>query len=134
MDLLQRCLAWLVRITLHRTTFADRLDRFRGISNARSRLDCGDRARCEVHFARRCDQASTLDDSQLCPHRRYHSAHVPEDMTRIAILERAAVVRRGRRLEYFTIAWNTLKSLVAVVAGAIAASRSWVLESIASSK
>jgi hypothetical protein len=55
-------------------------------------------------------------------------------MTRIAILERAAVVRQGRRLEYFTIAWNTLKSLVAVVAGAIAASRSWVLESIASSK
>ena len=42
------------------------------------------------------------------------------------ILERPAVVRRGRRLEYFTIAWNTLEGLVAVVAGAIAGSISLV--------
>jgi divalent metal cation (Fe/Co/Zn/Cd) transporter len=43
-------------------------------------------------------------------------------MPETAILERAAVVRHGRRLEYFTIAWNALEGLVAVVAGAIAGS------------
>src|SRR5216117_674969 len=47
-------------------------------------------------------------------------------MARTAILERAAVVRHGRRLEYFTIAWNGLEGLVAVVAGAIAGSISLV--------
>src|SRR5947208_1404353 len=47
-------------------------------------------------------------------------------MARTAILERAAVVRHGRRLEYFTIAWNALEGLVAVVAGAIAGSISLV--------
>jgi divalent metal cation (Fe/Co/Zn/Cd) transporter len=43
-------------------------------------------------------------------------------MAEIALLERTAVVRHGRRLEYFTIAWNGLEGLVAVVAGAIAGS------------
>jgi divalent metal cation (Fe/Co/Zn/Cd) transporter len=47
-------------------------------------------------------------------------------MAEIAVLERAAVVRHGRRLEYFTIAWNALEGLVAVVAGAIAGSISLV--------
>src|SRR6266446_1192401 len=47
-------------------------------------------------------------------------------MAEIAVLERAAVVRHGRRLEYFTIAWNGLEGLVAVVAGAIAGSISLV--------
>jgi divalent metal cation (Fe/Co/Zn/Cd) transporter len=47
-------------------------------------------------------------------------------MVETAILERAAVVRHGRRLEYFTIAWNALEGLVAVVAGAIAGSISLV--------
>ncbi len=47
-------------------------------------------------------------------------------MTETAILERKAVVLRGRRLEYFTIAWNALEGLVAVVAGAIAGSISLV--------
>ncbi len=47
-------------------------------------------------------------------------------MARTAILERAAVVRHGRRLEYFTIAWNALEGVVAVVAGAIAGSISLV--------
>jgi len=41
-------------------------------------------------------------------------------------MSRAAIARRGRRLEYFTIAWNTIEGLVAVVAGAIAASISLV--------
>jgi len=43
-------------------------------------------------------------------------------MDQTAILERAAAVRHGRRLEYFTIAWNALEGLVAAVAGAIAGS------------
>jgi divalent metal cation (Fe/Co/Zn/Cd) transporter len=47
-------------------------------------------------------------------------------MAEIAVLERTAVVPHGRRLEYFTIAWNTLEGLVAVVAGAIAGSNSLV--------
>src|SRR2546428_10516264 len=48
------------------------------------------------------------------------------NMAESAILERTAVVRHGRRLEYFTIAWNALEGLVAVVAGAIAGSISLV--------
>jgi divalent metal cation (Fe/Co/Zn/Cd) transporter len=47
-------------------------------------------------------------------------------MDEIAIFERMAVVRHGRRLEYFTIGWNALEGLVAVVAGAIAGSISLV--------
>jgi divalent metal cation (Fe/Co/Zn/Cd) transporter len=47
-------------------------------------------------------------------------------MAETAILERTVVVRRGRKLEYFTIAWNALEGLVAVVAGAIAGSISLV--------
>jgi divalent metal cation (Fe/Co/Zn/Cd) transporter len=47
-------------------------------------------------------------------------------MAETAILERTDVVRRGRRLEYFTIAWNALEGLVAVVAGAITGSISLV--------
>jgi divalent metal cation (Fe/Co/Zn/Cd) transporter len=41
-------------------------------------------------------------------------------------MERTVVVRRGRRLEYFTVAWNALEGLVAVIAGAIAGSISLV--------
>jgi divalent metal cation (Fe/Co/Zn/Cd) transporter len=41
-------------------------------------------------------------------------------------LDREAVARRGKQLEYFTIAWNTLEGLVAVVAGALAGSISLV--------
>ena len=47
-------------------------------------------------------------------------------MAETAILERKAAVLLGRRLEYFTIAWNALEGLVAVVAGAIAGSISLV--------
>jgi divalent metal cation (Fe/Co/Zn/Cd) transporter len=47
-------------------------------------------------------------------------------MAETAVLERKSVVRHGRRLEYFTIAWNALEGLVAVVAGAIAGSISLV--------
>jgi divalent metal cation (Fe/Co/Zn/Cd) transporter len=40
--------------------------------------------------------------------------------------DRQAVARRGKQLEYFTIAWNTLEGLAAVVAGALAGSISLV--------
>jgi divalent metal cation (Fe/Co/Zn/Cd) transporter len=42
------------------------------------------------------------------------------------LLDRRAVALRGRRLEYFTIAWNSVEGLVAVVAGALAGSISLV--------
>src|SRR5467141_3469582 len=47
-------------------------------------------------------------------------------MAETASLERTAVVRRGRRLEYFTIAWNAMEGLVAVIAGVVAGSISLV--------
>ena len=43
-----------------------------------------------------------------------------------AVLNREPIARRGKRLEYFTIAWNTLEGIVAVIAGAIAGSISLV--------
>src|SRR6478672_733247 len=39
---------------------------------------------------------------------------------------RRAATQRGKRLEYFTIAWNSLEGFVAVIAGAIAGSISLV--------
>src|SRR5512136_1244311 len=44
----------------------------------------------------------------------------------IGSAERSAAADRGKRLEYFTIGWNTLEGLVAVVAGAMAGSISLV--------
>lgn len=41
-------------------------------------------------------------------------------------MSRDAVAQRGKRLEYFTIVWNLLEGIVAVVAGAIAGSISLV--------
>jgi divalent metal cation (Fe/Co/Zn/Cd) transporter len=41
-------------------------------------------------------------------------------------MDRRLVAQRGRHLEYFTIAWNSLEGLVAVVAGALAGSISLV--------
>lgn len=40
--------------------------------------------------------------------------------------DRVVLARNGRRLEYFTIAWNSLEGIVAVVAGALAGSVSLV--------
>ena len=37
-------------------------------------------------------------------------------------MTRQAVAQRGKRLEYFTIAWNSLEGLVAIVSGAVAGS------------
>ena len=42
------------------------------------------------------------------------------------VLDRHAIVRRGKRLEYFTIAWNSLEGIVALMAGALAGSISLV--------
>ena len=47
-------------------------------------------------------------------------------MATIDTMERPAIVLRGRRLEYFTVVWNTLEGLVAVVAGIVAGSISLV--------
>src|SRR5882762_10035833 len=41
-------------------------------------------------------------------------------------IDHAALKRKGRSLEYFTIAWNSLEGLVAIVAGEIAGSISLV--------
>jgi divalent metal cation (Fe/Co/Zn/Cd) transporter len=43
-------------------------------------------------------------------------------MAEVIIANREHEVERGRRLEYFTIAWNTVEGMVAVIAGATAGS------------
>src|SRR5438128_5382784 len=43
-----------------------------------------------------------------------------------ALTDRATRARRGRRLEYFTIVWNTVEGVVAVFAGLVAGSISLV--------
>jgi divalent metal cation (Fe/Co/Zn/Cd) transporter len=40
----------------------------------------------------------------------------------VVVVNRRAVVERGKRLEYFTIAWNSLEGLVALIAGALSGS------------
>jgi divalent metal cation (Fe/Co/Zn/Cd) transporter len=47
-------------------------------------------------------------------------------MPAIDTFERPAAILRGRRLEYFTVVWNTLEGLVAVFAGIVAGSISLV--------
>lgn len=42
------------------------------------------------------------------------------------VLDRQALAQRGKRLEYFTLVWNTLEGVVAVIAGAWAGSISLV--------
>ena len=46
----------------------------------------------------------------------------PEVLAGIEHEERAAAAQRGKRLEYFTIGWNALEGIVAVVSGTIAGS------------
>jgi divalent metal cation (Fe/Co/Zn/Cd) transporter len=45
-----------------------------------------------------------------------------EHFVQLERVERSRLVQRGRRLEYFTIAYNSLEGLIAVVAGLIAGS------------
>src|SRR5882724_888388 len=40
--------------------------------------------------------------------------------------QRLALVEKGKRLQYFTIAWNSLEAIVAIVSGLIAGSISLV--------
>jgi divalent metal cation (Fe/Co/Zn/Cd) transporter len=47
-------------------------------------------------------------------------------MTQASMIERKDQIKRGRRLEYFTIAYNSLEGLISVVAGLIAGSVSLV--------
>ena len=47
-------------------------------------------------------------------------------MAEAVLIDRVVTVRRGRKLEYFTIAWNCLEGLVAVIAGLVAGSISLV--------
>jgi len=42
------------------------------------------------------------------------------------LTDRASIARRGRRLEYFSVGWNVLEGLVAIVAGSMAGSISLV--------
>jgi hypothetical protein len=43
-------------------------------------------------------------------------------MTSPAVASRSDLLRRGLRLEYFTVPWNTLEALISLVAGLIAGS------------
>src|SRR5438132_2732325 len=43
-----------------------------------------------------------------------------------AALDRRLIAQRGKRLEYFTIAWNSLEGLVGVIAGLVAGSISLI--------
>ncbi len=47
-------------------------------------------------------------------------------MSEGAVLNRPTILQRGRRLEYFTIVWNAIEGLVAVITGVIAGSISLV--------
>jgi divalent metal cation (Fe/Co/Zn/Cd) transporter len=47
-------------------------------------------------------------------------------MAELLIANRAQEVGRGRRLEYFTIAWNSIEGIVAIIAGAMAGSISLI--------
>ena len=44
----------------------------------------------------------------------------------VVLSDRSVIAQRGRRLEYFSIAWNSLEGLLAVLAGALAGSISLV--------
>ncbi len=44
----------------------------------------------------------------------------------LALVDRSAVARQGRRLEYFTIAYNSLEGLISIAAGIVAGSVSLV--------
>src|ERR1022692_3066578 len=47
-------------------------------------------------------------------------------MASVSILTRSELVRRGQRLEYFTIGYNSLEGLVSIVAGIVAGSVSLI--------
>jgi divalent metal cation (Fe/Co/Zn/Cd) transporter len=72
-----------------------------------------------IIFMLRCDRIPvmlnllTKDDVKYC------------ELVMIAV-DRVSTARRGRNLEYFTIAWNSLEGVVAIIAGLVAGSISLV--------
>src|SRR5207342_2530989 len=62
------------------------------------------------------------------PQRQQHPSLVTLESvtTNAATLNRHHLVRRGQRLEYFTIGWNSLEGVVSIVAGAFAGSVSLI--------
>src|SRR5713101_2779607 len=64
----------------------------------------------------------------LTPDNIARATRMPDILVRMVglALDRQVFVRRGKRLEYFTIAWNSLEGIVAVVAGLLAGSISLV--------
>jgi len=57
---------------------------------------------------------------------RSDTQRYPMRMEGTTVTDRAVIALRGRRLEYFTIVWNALEGLVALIAGTIAGSISLV--------
>jgi divalent metal cation (Fe/Co/Zn/Cd) transporter len=55
-----------------------------------------------------------------CGATRYKAAQPPQ--SGVGVAERRRFVERGRRLEYFTIVWNSLEALAALISGFIAGS------------
>jgi divalent metal cation (Fe/Co/Zn/Cd) transporter len=51
---------------------------------------------------------------------------VSEEVINLERMERVKLVTRGRRLEYFSVAYNSLEGLIAVVAGLLAGSKALV--------
>jgi hypothetical protein len=82
-------------------------------------------ADCPTHCKRPAHTRSQSERENL---NRWMGSSIPwypssmSDMT----IARRAIAHRGRRLEYFTIAWNTLEGLVGVGAGLLAGSISLV--------
>jgi hypothetical protein len=94
-------------------------------SSARFGCSDYDASACGCFLELVYEETGTLE-STACV-RPVSARHIVEwGMAETAILERSAVLRHGRKLEYFTIAWNTLEGLVAVIAGAMAGSISLV--------
>ena len=70
--------------------------------------------------------SESLPDVRQCQMRNSRSTDSWYALVMEIALDRQAVTRRGKQLEYFTIAWNSLEGLVALVAGALAGSISLV--------
>ena len=68
----------------------------------------------------------TCDGEDEHKRRRSKLDRLKAAMTNSTVLTRHEFVKRGEKLEYFTVAWNSLEGIVAVVAGAIADSISLV--------
>src|SRR5437879_12609252 len=68
----------------------------------------------------------TCDGEDEHKRRRSELDRLKAAMTNSTVLTRHEFVKRGEKLEYFTIAWNSLEALVSIVAGVFAGSVSLV--------